>query len=298
MNLCSNNQATERAQPWLGTLVSIRLEGLPAARAHQEIDKAFAEIAAVHRLMSFHDPASDVGWLNRQAVRHPVAVHWQTYSVLEEAQRFSRASKGCFDISVAAELVEWGLLPKPVVTEERQQGSWLDIELLPGNRVVFHHPLWIDLGGIAKGFAVDRAVERLRDSGVLCVVVNAGGDIRVEGENTEHFRLGAPSQIGVSPVLELANGSVASSYGAPRQSWYRGHLCGPHINGSRRAPAPVDRFVSVVAERCVVADALTKIVMAKGAESAELLRHFGASAHIKDPADAWLHIGAIETDAA
>lgn len=298
MNLCSNNQVTERAQPWLGTLVSIRAEGLTAAEEHAAIDAAFAGIARVHRLMSFHDPESDVSRLNREAARHAVAVHPWTYRVLEEAQRFSLASEGCFDISVAAELVDWGMLPKPVTTEERREGSWLDIELLPGNRVTFHRPLWIDLGGIAKGFAVDCATERLRDYGASRIVVNAGGDIRVEGGEVERIRLATGTSTCVSPILELANGSVASSSGVFRQSSHRGRLCGPHVDGSQRAPAPVDRFVSVVAERCVVADALTKIAMAKGAECAELLRHFGASAYIKEPGGEWHCTGEMETDAA
>ena len=298
MNLSSNNKATERAQPWLGTLVNIRVEGLPRPEAHRAVDEAFAEIATAHRLMSFHDPASDVSRLNRQAARDPVAVHPWTYCVLEEAQRFSRASEGCFDISVAAELVQWGMLPEPAATKDRQQGSWLDIELLPGNRVTFRRPLWIDLGGIAKGFAVDRAIERLGASGPAHAVVNAGGDIRVEGVNAELICLGAGSSIEGAPVLELANGSVASSSGARQQDRLGERAFGPHVDGSRRTPAPIDRFVCVVAKRCAVADALTKVAMARGTQNAELLREFSASAYIKDPDKEWMHIGAKETEAA
>ena len=298
MNLFLDSPVIERGQPWLGTLVSIRVEGLAEAEAHAAIDAAFSDIARVHRLMSFHDPQSDVSRLNREAVRRPVPVHPWTYRVLEDAQRFSRASEGCFDVSVAAELVDWGMLPQPIAAEKGPHGSWRDIELLLDSRVVFHRPLWIDLGGIAKGFAVDRAIDGLRACGVSHAVVNAGGDIRVEGNEVERIRLGAGSSTGVAPVLELVNGSVASSCGAPRQRWCSGHLCGPHVDGSQRTPASVDRFACVIAESCVVADALTKIVMAKGAENVNLLRHFGASAYIKDPSNEWLHTGAMETEAA
>ena len=298
MNLCSNNPAVERAQPWLGTLVSIRVEGLPSAEAHRAIAGAFAEIAAIHRLMSFHDPASDVSRLNREAALHAIAVHPWTYSVLAEAQQFSRASDGCFDVSVAAELVSWGMLPTPQGAHEPLRGTWRDIELFSGNRVAFRRPLWIDLGGIAKGFAADRAVERLRECGARYAVVNAGGDMRVEGENPERIRLATPSQSDLTPVLELANGSVAGSSGTVQQKRRGKPACGPHIDGSRRAPAPMDRFVCVVAERCVVADALTKVAMARGTESTELLRRFSASAYLKDPGKQWLRIGTMETAAA
>lgn len=294
---CSNNQAIERAQPWLGTLVSIRVEGLSEIQAHRAINLAFADIATVHRLMSFHDPASEVSRLNREAARRSIAVHPWTYSVLREAQQFSRASNGSFDISVASELVAWGMLPAPRGTQTAPCGSWRDIELLPASRVAFHRPLWIDLGGIAKGFAVDRATERLRQCGAQRTVVNAGGDIRVERGDAELICLGASGSTAGAPVLELADGSVAGSSGALRKEPSEAAARGPHVDGSHRKPAPVDRFVCVAAEQCVVADALTKVVMARGLESVELLEQFCASAYIKDPNREWLCIGAMETEA-
>ncbi len=296
MNLSLNNQVTERAQPWLGTLVSIRVEGLAPTEAYAAIDAAFREIASVHLLMSFHDPESDVSRLNREAASRPVKVHPWTYRVLEVAQRFSLLSEGCFDVSVGAELVEWGLLPRPHGARLTSQGSWRDIELIEEDRVTFHRPLLIDLGGIAKGFAVDRAMERLCDFGASCTVVNAGGDIRVEGGKAELVRLGAATEELAAPVLELANGSVASSSGALNQRPHRGLFCGPHVDGTTRAPAPVDRFVCVAAGECMVADALTKIVMAKGAVGEPLLRQFGASAYIMDPDNEWLCLETKETE--
>jgi thiamine biosynthesis lipoprotein len=290
MNLSSNKLLTERAQPWLGTLVSIRVEGLPEGEGHTAIDVAFADVAAIHRLMSFHDAESDVSRLNRQAARQPVQVHPWTYAVLEMAQRLSLASHGCFDIAVGAKLVEWELLPPPVGTAEMPSGSWRDIELLPDGRVMFHRPLWIDLGGIAKGFAVDRATEHLRACGVLHSVVNAGGDIRVQGAITEPIRLGADSFADAMPILELSDGSMAGSSGYHHRRWREGRWCGPHVDGITRAPVSTERFVCVVAAQCMVADALTKVVMAEGAGTAELLREFGASAYVHDPGGGWQHV--------
>ena len=276
----------------------MRVEGLPEARSHQAIDAAFEAIAAVHRLMSFHDPWSNLSRLNCEAAHDPVQVHPWTYRVLEEAQRFSYASTGCFDVTVAAKLVEWEFLPPPVDAEEPATGSWRDIELLPGNRVFFQRPLWIDLSGIAKGFAVDRAMERLGEFGAAHAVVNAGGDIRVLGSGAERIRLATESSAGAAPVLELINGSAAGSSGALRQSLHCGRLCGPHVDGSSRTPAPPGRFVCVVAEDCMAADALTKITMVKGDGSAELLRQFSASAYLHDPGGEWQLIGARESGAA
>jgi thiamine biosynthesis lipoprotein len=290
MNSYSNSLSVERAQPWLGTLVSIRIEGLPVPQAHRAIDAAFKEIAVVHRRMSFHDADSDVGQLNRNRTRRPVTVHPYTFEVLQWAMRLSSFSNGCFDISVAAELVDWQLLPRPAGAEHVPRGSWRDIELLPDCQVVFHRPLWIDLGGIAKGFAVDRATERLRACGALHTVVNAGGDIRVQGKSAAMIRLGAESSTHAMPVLELADGSVAGSSSQRQWRCDAGLPCSPHVDGIQRSPAPTDRFVCVVAKQCVVADALTKVVMAQGQDSVRTLRQFGASAHLYASPGVWRHL--------
>jgi thiamine biosynthesis lipoprotein len=275
----SDRTAVERAQPWLGTLVSVRVSGLAACLAHQATDAAFEEIATVHRRMSFHEPDSDVSRLNRDAMREPVAVHPYTLEVLQWAVAIAARSGGCFDISVGAELVDWGLLPRPAGAWYRPEGSWRDIELRADGRVSFHRPLWIDLGGIAKGYAVDRAVECLRESGAAQAVVNAGGDMRVDGQQLERIGLELEFPVNPMPVIELTDGSVASS---------SGHR---HVHGERRTPLPTQRFVCVVADRCVIADALTKVVMAEGAGSADLLREFGAVAHVHDPLEGWRDIG-------
>jgi FAD:protein FMN transferase len=288
----SNNrtQAIERAQPWLGTLVSVRVQGLAEYAAHRAIDAAFGEIAAVHRLMSFHDPQSDLSRLNRAATGNPVEVHPHTYEVLRQAMELSACTKGCFDVTVGAELVKWDLLPRPAGAGESLPGSWSDMELRSGNQVVVHRPLCIDLGGIGKGFAVDRATQRLRAHGAWQTVVNAGGDIRVQGQDAEPIQLSPESSQDRMPVLELRDGSVASSSGHLQRRWHRGRLCGPHVNGVHRTPAPTERFVCVIAERCIVADALTKVVMALGKESASVLRLFGASAYFHDPGKAWQYL--------
>jgi thiamine biosynthesis lipoprotein len=285
-----NNLEIERAQPWLGTLVSIRAEGLPDSRAHDAIDAAFAEVATVHRLMSFHQQDSDVSRLNQHAVHAPVAVHPYTFEVLQLALSFSSASKGCFDISVARELVDWRFLPRPSERTRIPRGSWRDIELRFDRRVVFHRPLWIDLGGIAKGYAVDRASEILRSSGARRSVVNAGGDIRVNGKQVERIALNTGSPASALPVLELSDGSVAGSSGLGHRRRHHGRPLGPHVHGVTRSPARIGRFVCVVAMSCVVADALTKVVMAEGPSCRKLLWQFRASAHIHDPIRGWEHV--------
>jgi thiamine biosynthesis lipoprotein len=259
---------TRRARPLLGTLVEIRVDGADESRAVAAIDAAFGEIADVHRLMSFHEPASDVSRINRDASREPVDADPRTREVLALALAFARQSGGRFDPTVAAELVAWALLPRPDAPAPRRGADWRDIEIVD-DRVRAAKPLWIDLGGIAKGYAVDRAIERLVALGIERACVNAGGDLRRIGTGTEPVHIRDPSAPH-RPVraLLLGEGSVASS---------GSYFGGAHVD-ARRREAMRERAVSVVAERCAVADALTKIVMSDPDAAAPLLQSWNAEA--------------------
>ncbi|MBS0570940.1 MAG: FAD:protein FMN transferase, partial [Proteobacteria bacterium] len=150
--------AIRRARPWLGTLVDIRVDGMESACALRAIDAAFAEVATVHRLMSFHGDDSDLARLRQAPACAAVRVNARTHEVLECALRIAAASTGIFDPTVAAAQVARGALPVPrSAFVPDADASWRDIELLGGERVRLRRPLWIDLGGIAKGYAVDRA---------------------------------------------------------------------------------------------------------------------------------------------
>src|ERR1041385_2657632 len=145
---------------------------------------AFEAVATVHALMSFHETASDVSRLNREAHLHAVAVHPWTYEVLQAACELNHSSKGLFDIAVAPALQWMRLLPgvAPAPPYTMQQVTAGSLELLPGFEVRFRHPrLRIDLGGIAKGYAVDRAIAILQEQGIKAAIVNAGGDLAACG---------------------------------------------------------------------------------------------------------------------
>ncbi len=285
------SRVVERAQPWLGTTVTIRVDGLPESQAHAAIDAAFKEVALVHRLMSFHDARSEVSKLNRLAFQESVRVHPFTIQVLECAAEISACSGGCFDVSIGGDLVRHGLLPATVPESLPLDGCWQDVQLLPGNRVRFQRPLWIDLGGIAKGFAVDRAIESLEKSGAEQAIVNAGGDLRVLGPRPELIGLALETTGETVPVIEVQNGSVASSSGHQNAQLHGGRWHGPHLHGRLRSETPTLRFVSVVAEQCMVADALTKTVMAEGCESGDVLQSFEAWGYFYDPMVGWRQVG-------
>ncbi len=146
-------------RPAMGTLVHVCASG-PEPAVQRSVDAALATVERIERLMSFHDPESELSRVNREAGRTPQTVHPWTWAVLRRALRVAEASAGLFDITVAPLLVRAGLLPGSA-DASLQCGNWRHIVLMPDCRVFLERPMLLDLGGIAKGFAVDRAIHEL-----------------------------------------------------------------------------------------------------------------------------------------
>jgi thiamine biosynthesis lipoprotein len=267
--------SVRRARPWLGTIVDVRVDGVETACALRAVDAAFAEVAMVHRLMSFHGDDSDLARLRLARVGTAVRVNARTREVLDWALRIAAASAGAFDPAVAAAQVARGVLPVPRSTFAPDgNASWRDIELLDGERVCLRRPLWIDLGGIAKGYAVDRAIEVLRAHGAIDACVNAGGDLRVAGALVERVHV-RDARGGIAAALEVADGAVATSNGSNT------------LHGATAAGAWDGLTASVVASSCIVADALTKVVFARGDAARPVLADFAAQAWTHRAAHGW-----------
>jgi FAD:protein FMN transferase len=268
-------QFLERARPLLGTLVSIRVQtNTPAAEA--AIEQAFARIAGIHAAMSFHEQDSELSRLNCTAFIKPHYVSRDLHRVLLAAIALAKASGGKFDPTVAKHLMQWGHLPSHHDEKYEALGNWRDIQCLPNASIKFGRPLLIDLGGIAKGYAVDEAIRILKKCGIQTGVVNAGGDMRTFGcMETIYARDPAHPQKSI-PVLQVRDAAVASSAGY--FSEHNGHtaLVNPH-NGQSMGH---DISVTVVARRAIWADALTKIVMVSAADSIAVLQRLQASALI------------------
>jgi FAD:protein FMN transferase len=163
------------------------------------------------------------------------------------------------------------------VTEAQSTGA---IGLMASQCVHFGSPgLRIDLGGIAKGFAVDRALEAMRQFDISGGVVNAGGDLAVLGEEPESIHIRDPRNPSrLIGSIEIKNEAMATT----------GRRFDPLASVATTSSAVVDPTtgqpadgidgVSVRAPSCMIADALTKVVMIKGVDSGELLEYHRAGA--------------------
>ena len=282
-----------RAKALLGTLVEISLPYSAEATFLRATNLAFSRIEAIHHAMSFHEATSDVRAIASAAVGDVIAVSADTWQTLLLAQAFERDSLGAFNATIAPELVARGLLPAPVAPLHPPSATSLasSIALEPLDRVRVLQPVWIDLGGIAKGYAVDAAVAALADAGAAAGVVNAGGDLRVFGSARHTLSLRIPSAPAANiDVAELKDLSCATSGGYFIDSGNTmASNAHPAIIGTRAASMSAAASVSVIAARCAVADALTKVLWLRGGEDplcrALLARH-SASAVLLGPGGA------------
>lgn len=281
---CSS-PASQRSKPLFGTFVTVCVHGLAPTEAQELTEHCFSEATTIHRLMSFQEHESDVSRLNRQAHCGPVKVDARTYEVLRQATEVSRQSAGVFDVTVAPQTVACGASTAPQgAPSPDPEARWHDIRLLADEYVQFQRPLWIDLSGIAKGYAVDRLIELIATSSTTHASVNAGGDLRVLGEESEWIRVDAGGDAEQVPLVELRNDSIASS--GHRFLASSRECAVAHIDGVARQETPV-RFASVLASTCAHADALTKVVMARGAAAQPVLRAFAARALLREAVDGW-----------
>jgi thiamine biosynthesis lipoprotein len=281
----------QRARPLLGTLVEIAAGGAPANEVQAAISRAFARIEEIQTRMSWHNRESELSCLNRAAHRGWMEISPDLASVLRMAMDLARHSDGLFDPTIAPLLCESGHLPRhPDAPPDAAAAAWHAIEL-ETNRVRFAQPLAIDLGGIAKGYAVDAALAVLAEAGLESARVNAGGDLARFGLQPEAIRVRHPRHpVHTLHLIDLQNGAVATSAGYYQTRCNVDQRVSPLRHPKTHASLCLDDSISVVAPTCMLADALTKVVAADPAGAPARLRAFGAQALHLDVHDAALRL--------
>jgi thiamine biosynthesis lipoprotein len=245
---------TSRLRIGMGTMIAIEAEAATSRDALAGIETAFRVIAQVEKLMHPTRPGGDLLAIRRGTLGMPVALHAWTWEVLALSNRLNKASQGAFD----------PCLPSAA-------GGLGDLEFALPHSVIPHRPLHIDLGGIAKGYAVDRALTALRAAGCHGGLVNAGGDLAVFGDRAHSVVVRGPRT--VDYVVELRNAALATSdvCDAAKPAEHRGYYHGADRSEIRSGS------VTVSAANAAVADALTNCLLAAHGQSSEaLLETFGA----------------------
>jgi len=237
------------------------------------VNAAFATIAHIHARMSFHEATSDLAAIRNAPAGQSIRLDCETVAVLRSAIALHQSTGGLFDVAVGRQLVESGFLPGDGIDLiECFDGTSADIVIEDDTHIRLRRPTLVDLGGIAKGYAVDRAVETLIGHAVPIGLVNAGGDLRAFGE--VDWPVGLRDADGtVRSQAIIRNCALASSANLLNRRWLGGVAQTPHIGRGGQAVLAGGR-TTVVAQSCAIADAMTKVAMIDPALADRLLAQF------------------------
>jgi thiamine biosynthesis lipoprotein len=267
----------------MGTVVNVFLWTDDGAAAQRAADEVFAEMRRIDRLMTTwnDEPASEVIKINKAAGDKPVQVSDETYAVIARAVEVSRRTNGVFDITVGAFKGLWKFdedmdytLPEPAEVRQRLANiGWRHLRLDPKARTVFldKKGMSITLGGIAKGYAVDKCAALLQRAGYVSFMIQAGGDMYVAGKKDT-----APWQVGIrdprgpdgamfalAPIEDHSfstSGDYERGFVNPNDGLRYHHILDPRTG----FPARASRSVTVRAKDAFTADAWSKVMFILG----------------------------------
>jgi thiamine biosynthesis lipoprotein len=242
---------------------------------------ALDEVDRVDRLMSHYRPESPLSRLNREAASGPVRVEPELYDFVAKCLRYGRVSEGAFDVTVGPLMKAWGLFEGDGrVPGDRERAEALaavgyrHVVLDPAAGTIrFDRPgVALDLGGIAKGYAVDRVVELLRRRKVTAALVNAGGSSiyalgAPPGEAAWDVRIQDPVRRGRVALTVPLNDRALSVSGASGRGFQQDGVFYGHIMDPRRGfPVQGPLAVAVLSDTATEGDALADAFYVQGAE--------------------------------
>jgi thiamine biosynthesis lipoprotein len=267
----------QREEAIMGTRVAVELWSEDAALATRAMDAVIGEMRRTDELMSTYKPESQLSQVNAHAHERPVKVDPEIIEVVTRSFEFSRMSDGAFDVTYASVgyLYDYRAHQHPTgeqISAALPAVDWRQVQVDPtANTIRFLKPgMRIDLGGIAKGYAVDRSIGMLRELGIEHAMVNAGGDTRLIGD-----RRGKPWIVGIRDPrsdgrmvtrLPLENEAISTSGDYERYFEDNGvryhHILVPGTGQSAREV----RSVTILGADATLTDGLSTSVFVLGVE--------------------------------
>ncbi|MCU0665908.1 MAG: FAD:protein FMN transferase [Candidatus Omnitrophica bacterium] len=296
MQCCYGEPFHKDTQLLMGTFAEVTSDDPRAAKI------VFDEIKRIEKLMSKYDEQSEIYALNKNS---QAKVSQETFDLLKKSVWFSKITRGAFDITVGPIVKLWGFSDKkyrkPKNEEIKQAlklvGSKKLIFNLKDNVVKLTVPgASVDLGGIAKGYAIDCAVEKLKEAGIKSCLINLGGQVYGLGD-----KAGIPWEVAIQKPrskkyikrLQLKDRGISTS-GDYEQFFILDGVRYTHIFDPRTGRPAQNNIlsVSVVSENALEADALSTAIFVLGKKpAAELLKEFpNAQVNIIEEKDVH-HIG-------
>ncbi len=270
----------------MGTSVSVELWHADAAVGEQLVADVIAEYRRIDELMSTYKDSSEISRVNRDAEHAPVRISAELYELIERSLEISHRSDGAFDISYESVgyLYDFRARERPGSEQIERALAAIDFRAIEldaqHSTIAFTRPgMRINLGGIAKGYAVERAAQWLRARGVAHAVLNAGGDTRVLGD-----RRGEPWVVGIRHPraaadvitrMPLIDEAISTSGDYERFFEENGERYHHIINPGTGRPTDELMSVTVIGPDAVLTDALSTTVFVLGMDPGlELIETF------------------------
>ena len=259
----------------MGTAIHVELWHTNKTIAEKNIQHVFTEMQRIDSLMSPFKKNSELSLINNEAAKHPVKISTELYKLIQQSIKISKLSKGAFDITFASvgRLYDYRKKISPSakeISEKLNKINYKNIQLNKKNKTIFftQKGTRIDLGGIAKGHAVDNAIKILQQHGISQAMVSAGGDTRIIGDKG-----GRPWYVGIrhprdknksAVVLPLSQTAISTSGDYERyfikDNVRHHHIIKPSTGDSAREL----RSVSILGEDSTTVDALSTTVFILG----------------------------------
>ena len=262
-------------QAIMGTAIHVELWHTDKKIAEKNIQRVFNEMHRIDALMSPFKKDSEISLINRQAAFHPIQISTELFDLIQHSLKISKLSKGAFDITFSSigRFYDYRNKIKPTETElaaNLKKINYKKIKLNKKNKTILFtiKGIKIDLGGIAKGHAVDNAIKILQQHGITQAMVSAGGDTRIIGDKG-----GRPWYVGIrhprdknksAVVLPLSQTAISTSGDYERyfikDNVRHHHIIKPSTGDSAREL----RSVSILGSDSTTVDALSTTVFILG----------------------------------
>ncbi|MCF6235871.1 MAG: FAD:protein FMN transferase [Gammaproteobacteria bacterium] len=264
-----------REESIMGTVVQVELWHDQKEQAHQAIQAVIDEMHRIDRLMSPYKPDSELSKINNLAGRQTVVISDEMMNLIQRSLQFSERTQGAFDITFASvgNLYDYRnkIKPEPSRLSNKLPAiNYRHIKIDPAKKTIYFNQKYvqIDLGGIAKGYAVDRAITLLSDRGITSAIVTAGGDSRILGD-----KRGRPWMVGIRDprnkqelvaALPMTDAAISTSGDYERYFESDGiryhHIISPKTGESIRST----RSVTVIGTNTTTTDALSTSIFVLG----------------------------------
>jgi len=263
----------KRTQILLGTVIEVQIRDVDEQNAEDVITKAFAEVKRIDDLFTTYSEESPVWKLNNSS-DSIISVDPEIYSLIVFCDSITKLSNGSFDLSLDNLTKAWGFytddpkLPtKAEIDSALLNSGWQNIVLLGDNKIIKKEKVRLNFGAIAKGYAVDKAIDVLKNSGIKQAIVNAGGEISVIG-NDWVVGIQHPREINsLIKKIKLDGFTVATSGDYEQYFEVDGNRYHHILDPKTGYPSTGLQSVTIINKSNTFADALATAVFVMGKEN-------------------------------